>query len=77
MTPKRIVLVVLVVSVVAFVVRQGIVHHWRLKPTTGLQNCRTHEPIDDGCSMLGACLMCGYACAPGTEPSPLARADCR
>jgi hypothetical protein len=76
MTPKRIVLAVLVAAMVALAVRQGIVHHWRRKPTTGVWDCRTHRIIDDGCSMLGACYGCDYKCAPRTEPKLLARAGC-
>ncbi|HEY1815127.1 MAG TPA: hypothetical protein VGG74_22425 [Kofleriaceae bacterium] len=68
---------VLLVVVAALVVRQGIAHHWRLTANSGLQDCRTHTILDDGCSMLGDCLKCVPACAPGTEPSPLARVGCQ
>lgn len=54
--------------VAVLVVRQGVVHHWRTSPVGGVWNCKTHEVVDDGCSMAGTCLKCDYACEPGTEP---------
>jgi hypothetical protein len=75
-TRNKIVVVVVVGLLAALVLRQGVAHHWRWKPTNGLWDCRTHRVIDDGCSMLGACYGCDYKCAPGTEPKLLARAGC-
>lgn len=67
---KKTVGLVFLALLAVLVVRQGVVHHWRVEPIGGLQDCTTHEELDDGCNMLGVCLKCGYACAPGTEPTP-------
>jgi hypothetical protein len=55
--------------VAVLVVRQGVVHHWRLEPIGGLRDCTTNEVLDDGCSMAGVCTKCEPACVPGTIPA--------
>jgi hypothetical protein len=53
--------------VLALYVVGGISFHFRLWPVQGIENCRTHELLDDGSNFFGLANKCGYRCAEGTE----------
>lgn len=76
MSVKRVVWTAIAGLFAAAVLVQGFRHHFRLSPTMPTMDCRTHEFIDDGCSMLGSCFKCEPRCPEPAEPVLVAVRGC-